>query len=192
MSDEKPNNAPNAEPKPLGCLANFGSMGLAIYAILVLGLLVSSLTCGVMTMVNTWRSAHVPSTQLQSGMEITPWRLTELRKWTILTGNITPSLYHDHSDKTDGSSGCMVIGQELVLWNNKSLDARLAIPGAHLTGNDSEVRMRQGDKEIVCPFWPGDGAERLLSLLKVDARFTPTSTPEPLLPTLAEPTDDAE
>jgi hypothetical protein len=196
MSDEKPDNTPTAEPKPLGCLASFGSMGLAIYAILVLGLLVSSLTCGVMTMVNTWRSAHVPSSELQSGMQITPWRLTELRKWAVLTGNTTPALYHDHSEQTDGSSGCMVLADELILWNNKKLDAKLKIGGAELTGNETEVRMRQGMEEIVCPFWPGDGAERLLSMLKVDASLNPAPSPEPAptppVATPPEPTDDAQ
>jgi hypothetical protein len=165
MSDE----IPNEEPKPLGCLANFGSMGLAMYAILVLGLLVSSLTCGVMTMVNTWRSAHVPSSQLQSGLEVTPWRLTELRKWGVLTGNGTPALYHDHSEETDGSSGCLVLDTHLVLWKNKALVGQLAIAGATLSGTETAVRLRQGDQEILCPFLPGDGADRLLGMLKTDA-----------------------
>jgi hypothetical protein len=165
MSDE----TPSEEPKPLGCLANFGSMGLAMYAILVLGLLVSSLTCGVMTMVNTWRSAHVPSSELQSGLDITPWRLSELRKWGVLTGTSTPALYHDHSQETDGSSGCLVLDTQLVLWQDKTLVRPLAIPGATLSGTKTEVRMRQADQEILCPFWPGDGAQRLLGMLKTDA-----------------------
>jgi hypothetical protein len=46
---------------------------------------------------------------------------------------------------------------------------QLTIPGATLSGTKTEVRMRQADQEILCPFWPGDGAQRLLGMLKTDA-----------------------
>jgi len=144
-----------------------------MYALLVLGLLVSSLTCGVMTMVQTWRSSQVPGSELQSGVEAAPWRLSELRNWSILKRNETPAVYHDHSAESDGSSGCLVLGNELVLWTDKQLTTRLPIPGATLSGDEMLVTMRQGEEEIQCPFWPGDGAERLLSMLQFDAKKAP-------------------
>ena len=174
LPPETPEEAlPSAEPKPLGCLANFGSLGLAMYAILVLGLLVSSLTCGVMTMVQTWRSQAIDSTELQSGVQTAPWRLSELRNWGVLQSEEVPALYHDHSPMADGSSGCLVMDNELVLWTDKSLTQSLAIPGAAIEDSSTNVRLTQGDKSIDCPFMPGDGADRLASMLRVDAARSP-------------------
>ncbi len=172
--EEQPDGGlPTAEPKPLGCLANFGSLGLAMYALLVLGLLVSSLTCGVMTMVQTWRSQAIESTELQSGMQTAPWRLNELRTWDVLQTEDVPALYHDHSPIADGSSGCMVLGDELILWTEKTLTRKLPIPGANIEESDMNVRLSQGDESIDCPFLPGDGADRLAAMLRIDAARTP-------------------
>ena len=167
--DASDQEIPKAEPKPLGCLANFGSLGLAMYAILILGLLVSSLTCGVMTMVQTWRSSYIPDNELQSGLQTAPWRLTELRKWGVLQNNETPALYHDHSALVDGSSGCLVMGKDLILWTDKTLTTKLPIAGATIEGTETSVRLIQNDEQIDCPFMPGDGADRLAAMLKVDA-----------------------
>jgi hypothetical protein len=155
-------------------------MGLAMYAILVLSLLVSSLTCGVMTMVQAWRSSQIYGSELQSGLEVSPWRLSELRKWGVLEGEQTPALYHDHSVETDGSSGCLVMNKDLVLWTDKVQRKRLTIAGATLSGDDTQVTLRQGADQIQCPFWPGDGADRLLSMLNTDAKQKPAPKPEVL------------
>ena len=174
LPPETPEEAlPSAEPKPLGCLANFGSLGLAMYALLVLSLLVSSLTCGVMTMVQTWRSQAIDSTELQSGIQTAPWRLSELRKWGVLQSEEVPALYHDHSPIADGSSGCLVMNNALVLWTEKALTRSLAIPGATIEDNSTNVRLTQGTESIDCPFMPGDGADRLAAMLRVDAAKGP-------------------
>ena len=170
---------PTKEPQPLGCLANFGSLGLAMYALLVIGLLTSSLTCGVMTMVQSWLSSYVPGSELQSGFEAAPWRINELRKWGILKQQETPALYHDHSLNIDGSSGCLVMDDHLVLWADKKETLRLTIPGATVESSDTLVRLRQGTEQIECPFYPGDGADRLAAMLKTDAGIGSQLPPSP-------------
>jgi len=181
MSDDHNSSSeeglPTKEPQPLGCLANFGSLGLAMYAILVIGMLTSSLTCGVMTMVQSWRSSYIPDSELQSGIEAASWRLNELRTWGVLNGKETPALYHDHSTNLDGSSGCLVMNDELVLWTDKSISLRLPISGAEIEGTKTLVRLSQGSEQIECPFYPGDGAERLAAMLTTDSRKPAVAPP---------------
>ncbi len=183
-NDAPEEGLPTKEPQPLGCLANFGSLGLAMYAILVIGLLTSSLTCGVMTMVQSWRSSYVPGSELQSGVEAAAWRLNELRKWGVLGEQETPALYHDHSVNIDGSSGCLVMNDQLVLWTDRETTLRLSIPGSQIEGSDTLVRLTRGAEHIECPFYPGDGADRLAAMLKTDAQkeATPPSATQEVVP----------
>ena len=152
-------------------------MGLAMYALLVLSLLISSLTCGIMTLIQTWRMGANNDTELVSGWEVDSWRLSELRYWGVLEKRQTPTLYHDHSTRADSSSGCMVLGDELILWTDKKIEKRLLIPGATISGNDQLVRLQQGEAAIECPFLPGDGGDRLKAGLTVDAKRNAPAAP---------------
>ena len=196
MSDEPTNpTEPDAvetppespEPRPLGCLASFGSMGLAMYALLVLSLLISSLTCGIMTLIQTWRMGANDDTELVSGWEVDSWRLSELRYWGVLEKGQTPTLYHDHSARADSSAGCMVLGDELILWTDKKIEKRLSIPGAVVSGTEELVRLQQGEEAIECPFFPGDGGDRLKAGLTVDAKRKAPKAPK--VPAPPEPSN---
>ena len=120
----------------------------------------------------------MPGSELQSGFEAAPWRINELRKWGILEQQETPALYHDHSTNIDGSSGCLVMDDHLVHWADKKETLRLTIPGATVEGSDTLVRLRQGTEQIECPFYPGDGAERIGSHAE-DRRSKSRSTTNP-------------
>ena len=91
----------------------------------------------------------------------------------MLQDEEVPALYHDHSPIADGSSGCLVMNDNLVLWTEKALIRSLPIPGSTIQDSSTNVRLTQGAESIDCPFMPGDGADRLAAMLRVDAAKDP-------------------
>ena len=176
MSSEKPKGPvivskspepPEEELYRQGCLGTFASMGLAIYATLILSVAIGGLFCGASTLFNSMRGSDDKGEELTSGIGASQWRLQSLRRWGVLEEGATPDLYHDHSPFRDGTAGCMVIDGVVSRWDREELTGRVSLEGATVGGDERMVTIENGGESISCPFGRGQGGDRFLSMLSV-------------------------
>jgi len=165
---------PPEDELPPGCLAQFQSAGLAIYALLVLAIAGAGLVCGVGSMVSMVRGASSPRPGLVSGADVDSWRLAELRRLGRM-GSKSPALYYDSSARDDGSTGCLVTGSSLLSWSQGGA----AHETVELAGSSVALEPRTGGFQVVvstpshsatCAFRPGDDAQRFFDMLQAEAR----------------------
>lgn len=167
----------DGEDEPQGCLESVQSMGLAMYAFLILGMLGASLACAGVSMWGMVAGAQ-GAKDLRGGAELELWRLAPLQQqWGVLTPEERPVLYHDHSLRADGTSGCAVVDQDLVRWDQRALTARVGIPGAEVRADGEAdaptVVVTQAGVEVACPFGRGQGGDRFLRMLQSEAARSP-------------------
>lgn len=165
---------PGEDEEPQGCLDALKSMGLAAYVLLVLGFLCVTVLCSFGSLAGiAYNSAYQPRA-LVGGPQLELWRWAPLhQQWDVLTPDERPVLYHDHSRKGDGSSGCVVVGGELVRWDDKAPTARMAIQGGQVVveGDPEEptVVLVQGEQRLACPFGEDEGGDRFERMLSSEA-----------------------
>ena len=152
----------------IGC-ASFGLVG---YAAMLMLLGVGSLLCAGMTLNTAMLMTNAPN-KLSAGVEIEGWRLSELRRWKVLDTR-TPQLYHDHSEWSDGTSGCMVVQGTLLRWDEEMesgqvvlKDAQVGIEGDEETGGS--VWVRDSAIRLDCPFGEQEGVERFYRMLSAES-----------------------
>lgn len=161
------------DSEPEGCFQQLSKLGLAAYALLILGIGASATLCAVGSMSAIVENALDPHA-LVSGLEAETWRIEELRRRELLGAEELPDLYHDHSGLGDGSSGCMVTGGELVRWELWNEDGRVPIEGARVKtyGDESAptVTVTLGEASVSCPFDEDEGGDRFARMLTAEAR----------------------
>lgn len=152
----------------IGC-ASFGLVGYAALLILLGG---GSLVCAGLTLNTAVLTTNAPN-KLSSGVEIEGWRLSELRRWEVLDTR-TPQLYHDHTDWSDGTSGCMVVQGTLVRWDEELVSGQVVLEGSEvgLEGDDENggsVWVRDSKIRLDCPFGENEGVERFYRMLYAES-----------------------
>jgi hypothetical protein len=164
----------NPDEEPRGCFALWGALGLAGYAVLLMGFICMGLIGVGGSTVAMLLSQASSGAALASGVEVDSWRLSELRGVGILEADVTPSVYHDHSPKADGSAGCMVAGDELVSWEGWANPKRVTIAGAALRQEGPEdaptVTLSAGGVEVACPFGRDQGGDKFARMLNAEIR----------------------
>ncbi len=161
------------EPGRGGCLPMVGGLGLMAYGLLIVGMGTVGLI-GITWVIYTTRvMAQQAGSVLMGGATVDGWRLQELRAWGVLGEDVTPALYHDHSNAGDGSAGCMVADDHVLVWAEQSLTQRVPLAGATVSGVDEglvTVTIVNGGDEAVCWFRPDEGGDRFLAMLEVETR----------------------
>lgn len=152
----------------IGC-ASFGLVG---YAVLLMGLGGGSLVCAGLTLNTAMLMTNAPN-KLMSGVEVEGWRLAELRRWEVLDTR-TPQLYHDHSDWSDGTSGCLVVQGTLLRWDEELESGQVLLEGAQvgIEGDEESggsVWVRDSELRIDCPFGENEGVERFYRMLYAES-----------------------
>jgi hypothetical protein len=142
------------------------------YAALLILLGGGSLVCAGLTFNTAMVMTNAPN-KLASGVEIESWRLSELRRWEVLDTR-TPQLYHDHSEWSDGTSGCLVVDGTLVRWDEELESGRVALKGSEvgIQGDDEAggaVWVRDSALRLDCPFGENEGAERFYRMLYAES-----------------------
>ena len=173
MSNDRPDLrlADPEERRPSGCMGVVGGLGLMAYGGLIVGMGTVGLVGIVWVIYTTFLLAQEQGAELMSGFEVDGWRLKELRTWGVLPENVTPALYHDHSNAMDGSAGCMVVEGDVVVWFDQELTVSVPLEGATVTGVDEglvTVTIVNGET-ATCYFRPGEGGDRFLRMLQAEA-----------------------
>ncbi|MCB9761838.1 MAG: hypothetical protein H6739_18555 [Alphaproteobacteria bacterium] len=160
---------------PQGCLEQFQALGLAMYASIVLAMLLGSAICAIGSMVGLLLLAENPK-ELTSGTELEVWRLAVLRDQGVLGDDQVPALYHDHSEAADGSAGCLVVDGALVRWQGGAIQARSGFADAEVRvdGPDATptVTLVTPDLALACPFGEGEGGDRFARMLQSEVSRT--------------------
>lgn len=160
------------EQPPEGCLAQLQKLGLAAYALLIIGIGASGLLCALGSMHAIVENALDPH-ELIGGLDVEAWRLDEMRRQGLLGPDTVPDVYHDHSSLGDGSSGCMVVGPDLIRFELWKETARVTIEGARVTsyGDDvaPTVTVTLDDATVSCPFDEDEGGDRFARMLTAEA-----------------------
>jgi len=157
--------------EPQGCFARVARLGMAFYALLLLGMICAGTTCAMGTSVLMTFSGQGADrgSGLVAGFEAPAGVLAELRRQSLLADQRVPELFHDHSSGGDGRSGCAVIGAELLRWDDWAETNRVPLSGTEIEVGDFAVTVRAGEQAVTCPL-PTDGdAERLGRMLTVEA-----------------------
>ena len=175
MSTDRPDLrvVDDGEPQKAGCIGTIAGLGLLGYAGLVVGMGTVGLVGIVWVIYTTLLLAQGQGSQLMSGAEVDAWRLEELRGWGVLAEDVTPALYHDHSNAQDGSAGCMVVEGEVLVWFDQELTQTLSLDGATVTGVDEglvTVTIETADETATCYFRPDEGGDRFLRMLQVETK----------------------
>ena len=160
---------PEAE-EPQGCFAQVAQLGMAFYALLLLGVICAGTTCAMGTSILMTFSGQgtEASGGLVAGFEAPGGVLAELRRRSILEDQQVPELFHDHSSDADGRSGCAVIGAVVLRWDDWTETERVPLAGAEIEVGAFAVTVRAGELALTCPL-PKDGdAERLGRMLTVE------------------------
>ncbi len=156
------------EDEPQGCVATLSSLGLAAYTLLILGIGASSCVCGLFSL-NTALLNLTTSSALKGPVELEPWRLEELKRSGVVREGEVLALYHDHSPMGDGSSGCVVAGENVVRWDEGTETGRVAIVGATVEDRGSEVSVSLDGNELLCPFGEDEGGDRFAHMLEASS-----------------------
>lgn len=153
-------------------MATFSSLGLAMYAVLILTIMLSSCGCGVLSLNTAILNIASPK-KLMGAVEVDPWRVQELERYGVLQPGETLLLYHDHTSMGDGTAGCMVLGPEdgatVVRWDDEVVTGRVEVSGATVTQNAEDVTITHGDVQVVCPFGADEGIEKFTRMLTASA-----------------------
>ena len=177
-------NATEAE-EPVGCFGTISSLGLALYATLILSVAVSAILCSIGTLWQFLRVSIVDLHALTSGLETADWRLEQLKEWEIIGKEDLPQLYHDHSVRGDGSAGCLVLNGEIMRWDNEKLSGKLPLQGVSITSKGTQnaptIYISSEDVSINCPFKYDEGGDRFLRMLRSEhsKNSKETLTPDP-------------
>jgi len=165
---------PEPEDAPTGCFALWGSIGMAAYAFLVLGMACTGLVGLTSSSVMMLWNQRDKGAELISGAEAESWRLSELRGVGILGAEDYPIIYHDHAPGIDGSAGCMVVDDTLISWEEWTFVAKVSISRSVLTQEGSEeaptLTLSDGTAEVVCPFGEGEGGDRMVRMMRAEIR----------------------
>lgn len=153
-------------------MATFSSLGLAMYAGLILTIMLSSCGCGLLSLNTAILNIASPK-KLMGAVEVDPWRVQELERFGVLQPGDTLLLYHDHTSMGDGTAGCMVLAPEdqaaVVRWDDTEETARVEVSGATVTQNPEDVTITNGDAQVVCPFGEDEGIEKFTRMLQASA-----------------------
>ena len=160
--------------EPKGCFGFLQSLGLAAYALLILGIGGSAFLCALGSMQGIVSNALNPH-ELVGSVEIEAWRVEEMRRRELIGADALPDLYHDHSSLGDGSSGCMVVDRHVVRWELWQEEARVPIPGATVTAYGDEdsptVTTTNGELTVNCPFDEDEGGARFARMLQAESQM---------------------
>jgi len=174
MADNPNDIYADAEDAPTGCFALWGSLGMAAYAFLVLGMACTGLVGLTSSSVMMLWNQRDKGAALITGGEAESWRLKELRGVGILGEEEYPSIYHDHAPRTDGSAGCMVVDDTLISWEGWAFKSKVVISRSTLTQEGSEIApvviLSDGQGEVVCPFGEDQGGDRMVRMLTSEIR----------------------
>jgi len=157
------------EDEPQGCAATLSSLGLAAYTLLILSIGGSSCVCGLFSLNTALLNLAAPS-ELKGPAELEPWRIEELSRTGVLRAGETVALYHDHSPMGDGASGCAVVGQAVVRWDDDVETGRVEIVGATVEDRGNEVSVRLDGNEVLCPFGEEEGGDRFAHMLEASSK----------------------
>jgi hypothetical protein len=164
--------SPSAEDAPGGILGAIAQLGLAAYMVLLLTVAGSAILCTGLAGYGVYVSTTFGS-PLTGGSKLEAWRLNELRRWGVLGEEELPALYHDDSPTSDGTAGCLVLGEKLLRWDAAKTTAEAVIAGGSVSsfGDPAAptVVLRQGVTEIQCPFREDEGGDRFLVQLTASA-----------------------
>lgn len=153
-------------------MAAFSSLGLAMYAGLILTICLSSCGCGVLTLNTALLNISTPK-ELIGAVELEPWRLSELERYGVLVPGDDLLLYHDHTSMGNGQSGCLVLAPEdaptLVRWDDTVETGRVPVAGAVVENTEEEVVVTLGETAVRCPFGDDEGGDRFARMLRASA-----------------------
>lgn len=96
----------------------------------------------------------------------------QLHAWGILRPDEQVWLYHDHSARGDGSSGCVATVERVVRWDQRQVSGAVELPGADIDVDRAtgvQVVVRQGERALDCPFEIGGDAQGFADALRLGA-----------------------
>ncbi|MEE2749897.1 MAG: hypothetical protein VX519_00575 [Myxococcota bacterium] len=171
---EQPPEVP--EQSPQGCLAKFQSLGMAMYAMLLLTFVAAGVTCGLGSVYSLLRSNATTRLGLVSGAEVESWRLAEFRRLELLGQFETPALYHDSSVSGDGSSGCLVAAGRLIAFTQGGVaHATMPLATSQLTTEPTPtgmvVMLSLDNQSATCQFFNAEEGNRFADMLRAEARL---------------------
>lgn len=80
--------------------------------------------------------------------------------------------FHDHSEASDGSSGCVLTDTSVTRFDHGSVTATVGLTGATVreVRNPLAVRITGESSEVDCPFRPAEGADLFAGMARAAAR----------------------
>jgi hypothetical protein len=173
LSTEPPgpetDDAQTSVPEQLGFWATVQSLGMAIYALLLLTIMCSGSTCAMLSVVALTLPKDPTASGLMAGSEAGAWRLQQLRDLGVVGADETPLVYVDTSSISDGSSGCAFHDGMLTSWQLNRVTGSVAVSGALVTELGRTVAVSQGTDSITCVLSAGDTASRFATMMTVES-----------------------
>ena len=161
---------------PQGCLAKVQSLGLAMYAMLLLSFVAVGLVCGLGSLYALFRSSTTSNQGLVSGAQLEPWRLAEFRRLELIGQGETPSLYYDSSIAGDGSAGCLVAGEQLFSFKGGGSTHKAVLIGQSEVSVSAipsglAVVVTHDNQSLRCEFYSAEDGNRFADMLRAEARL---------------------
>lgn len=154
------------------------SLGLAMYAFLILGILGMASCCTIGAIWGLVSGALGDEYELTPGTELLPGQLSVLWRMGVLPEGTRPEVYHDATRLGDGSAGCLVREGDLIRWQLGQAPQSLPISGATVRVTDTpSVVLVQGGTELECVFYALPGRDRFARMLESEAARAPAATP---------------
>lgn len=147
------------------------SLGLAMYALLLLAMFGASSCCAVGSLWGIINGQLGDPDEVDAGTDLLPNQLSLLWQSGVVPTGERPDIYHDATMLGDGREGCLVHNGDLVRWQLAQPTQRLPIAGATVSVTEApSVVLRQGESEVECIFYGVTGRDRFARMLESEAK----------------------
>lgn len=104
------------------------------------------------------------------------WGVTGPEEWLLAV--------HDHSEARDGTAGCVLTGERVVRFDDRTPTASVDLRGAEVEVVDQRVEVRARGVAVRCPFAEGEDPEPFAARVRrhVRAPVEPPPLPEGSVP----------